>query len=224
MMLLHEGHAAARDFFTPANASSYDTVANYTTFGQDKAWKRQIVNRVQSCHCVLELACGTGILSSMLSLPDRSVVGLDLTYDYLVASKRRIAARVAQGTAELLPYRDAQFDAVVSSYLAKYVDVRLVAQECLRILQPGGIAVFHDFAYPSNRMMRALWKGYFRILRLAGVFAPTWRSVFDNLSDFIQNSRWEARTMEALETAGFRNIKLRYYTAGTAAVISAEKP
>jgi demethylmenaquinone methyltransferase/2-methoxy-6-polyprenyl-1,4-benzoquinol methylase len=187
-------------------------------------WKREIVKRVNGCHSILELACGTGVLSSMLARPGRQVTGLDLTFDYLAALKRKIGLDLAQGTAELLPYRENQFDSVVSSYLAKYVDTQLVAAECHRILRPGGIAVFHDFTYPSNPLMGALWKSYFRILQLAGIFVPAWSSVFDNLAKFIEESRWETRTIQALEQAGFENVGIRYHTAGTAAIVAAEKP
>jgi demethylmenaquinone methyltransferase/2-methoxy-6-polyprenyl-1,4-benzoquinol methylase len=223
-MLLHEGHATAQRFFTPANAASYDRVARHATFGRDRVWKGEIVKRVSGCQAILELACGTGVLSSMLLQPERRVTGLDLTFDYLAETKSKLGLDLAQGTAELLPYRAGQFDSVVSSYLAKYVDMQLVARECHRILQPGGIAVFHDFTYPANPLMAALWKFYFKILQLAGTFAPAWSSVFDNLAEFIQDSKWEAKTVQALEQAGFTNIETKYHTAGTAAVVAAEKP
>jgi demethylmenaquinone methyltransferase/2-methoxy-6-polyprenyl-1,4-benzoquinol methylase len=187
-------------------------------------WKSEIVKRVVRCHSILELSCGTGVLSSMMVRPDRNIIGLDLTFDYLAASQRKLRISLAQGTAELLPYRAEQFDSVVSSYLAKYVDLRLVAKECHRILQPRGIAIFHDFTYPTNPLMQALWKSYFRILRLAGIFTPAWRSVFDDLDKFIQDSRWETSAIQELEQAGFTNIDVQYRTAGTAAIIAAEKP
>ena len=224
MMLQHGGHSTAREFFTPANAASYDAVARYATFGQDKAWKRRIVDIVRSCPSILELASGTGILSGMLANSGRNVIGLDLTFDYLVASRGRTDLKVAQGTAEALPYRGNHFDAVVSSYLAKYVDITAVVQECMRILRPGGIVVFHDFTYPANPAMRALWKSYFRVLRLCGIFAPSWRTVFSRLDSVIENSRWENKTVKALEQSGFRAIRIEYLTAETAAIVAAEKP
>ena len=223
-MLLHEGHRTAREFFTPANAASYDAVARYATFGQDKKWKRRIVDMVRSCSSILELASGTGILSAMLGNSGKNVVGLDLTFDYLAASKARTGLKVALATAEALPYRGEYFDAVVSCYLAKYVEITTVAQECRRILRPGGIVVFHDFTYPANPVMRVLWKSYFRVLRLCGIFAPTWSTVFSRLDSFIENSQWENKTIKALEQCGFRAIRIEYLTAGTAAIIAAEKP
>ena len=224
MMLLHEGHYTALEFFTPTNAASYDAVSRYATFGKDKAWKRRIVDMVGNSYSILELASGTGILSSMLANSGKNVIGLDLTFDYLVASKGRIDLNAAQASAEALPYKEEQFDAVVSSYLAKYVDIMIVAQECMRILRPGGIVVFHDFTYPTNPAMRKLWKSYFRILRFCGIFAPSWRQVFCRLDKFIENSKWENKTLEALARSGFIGIKVEHLTLATAAIIAAEKP
>jgi demethylmenaquinone methyltransferase / 2-methoxy-6-polyprenyl-1,4-benzoquinol methylase len=222
-MLVHEGHTSARRFFTPANAGSYDSVAWLATFGQDAAWKREIIKAVGSCSYVLELACGTGILSSMLAGAGKSVVGIDLTFEYLRASRLNHKAAIAQGTAEVMPYRNESFDAVASSYLAKYVDIQNVIDECWRVLRPGGVAVFHDFTYPHG-IMRGLWNAHFALLRLAGRFVTSWRTVFEQLDGMIENSDWVWQTTSALQSKGFRNIDCKYYTAGTAAIVFAEKP
>src|SRR2546426_2189027 len=149
-MLVHDGHMSARRFFTSANADSYDTIASLATFGQDIAWKREIVKAIGRRNSVLELACGTGVLSSMLTNTDKSVVGIDLTFEYLRTSKHKVLAAVAQGTAEVLPYRNESFEAVASSYLAKYVDVKRVVDECWRQPRAGGATVFTDFPYPNE--------------------------------------------------------------------------
>ena len=222
-MLVHDGHMSARRFFTSANADSYDTIASLATFGQDIAWKREIVKAIGRRNSVLELACGTGVLSSMLANTDKSVVGIDLTFEYLRTSKHKVLAAVAQGTAEVLPYRNESFEAVASSYLAKYVDIKRVVDECWRVLRPGGVIVFHDFTYPSG-LMRNLWNAHFAILRLAGRFVTSWRMVFEQLDNLIKKSDWVDQTSVALHSRGFRNIDERWYTAGTAAIVSAEKP
>jgi demethylmenaquinone methyltransferase / 2-methoxy-6-polyprenyl-1,4-benzoquinol methylase len=225
LLQVHKGHASAREFFTPANAGSYDSVVRAATFGQDAAWKRRILEVVADRNNVLELACGTGILSSMLMAGGgRRVAGIDLTVEYILqASRRKLHIPLAQGTAEMLPYRDGSFDAVVSSYLAKYVDMESVADECWRVLQPGSVAVFHDFTYPDGAM-RSLWSLYFTILRIAGVFAGSWKAVFDQLDGVIRQSEWVSEAQEALRSRGFQNVACRHYTAGTAAIVFAEKP
>jgi demethylmenaquinone methyltransferase / 2-methoxy-6-polyprenyl-1,4-benzoquinol methylase len=221
---VHEGHANARRFFTKTNAGSYDSVVRFTTFGQDFVWKREILRATGRRNSVLELACGTGILSLMLVQAGKSVTGLDLTPEYLVAAKRRMQLPLAQGTAEVLPYRNESFDAVVSSYLAKYVDMQRVADECWRVLRPGGVAVFHDFIYPKNSIMCSMWNAYFDILRMAGRIVTSWKDVFDQLDKVIRESDWVRQAESALRSRGFQNVSCRYHTAGTAAIVSAEKP
>jgi demethylmenaquinone methyltransferase / 2-methoxy-6-polyprenyl-1,4-benzoquinol methylase len=222
-MLVHEGHAQARRFFTATNARSYDLVLRLATFGQDIAWKYEIIRAVSQRCNILELACGTGILSSMLAERGKSVTGIDLTFEYLLTSKRKLKAPIVQGTAEVLPYRDECFDAMVSSYLAKYVDIQKVIDECSRVLRPGGVMVFHDFTYPIG-LMRNLWNIYFALLRLAGRFVAPWKVVFGQLDDVIKRSDWVDQTICGLKNRKFQNINCRFYTASTSAMVSAEKP
>jgi len=222
-MLVHEGHTSARSFFTRSNAGSYDTVVRLATIGRDSMWKREITNAVGKSKSVLELACGTGVLSSMLTRSGRSVVGIDLTFEYLHVSKSNLQRPVAQGTAEVLPYRDESFDAIVSSYLAKYVDIQSVVEESWRVLRAGGVIVFHDFTYPSG-VMRRLWNAYFAMLRIAGRVVMPWKTVFEQLDNVIKNSDWVRQTTNVLYSQGFQNVDCRYYTAGTAALVFAKKP
>jgi demethylmenaquinone methyltransferase/2-methoxy-6-polyprenyl-1,4-benzoquinol methylase len=172
---------------------------------------------------VLELACGTGLLSSMLAEEGKSVVGIDLAFQYLRTSMRKLEAPIAQGTAEVLPYRDESFDAVASSYLAKYVEIERVVDECWRVLKPGGIVVFHDFTYPDG-VIRSLWKAHFAVLRVVGRFVTSWKTVFEQLDDIIKSSDWLDQTTSAFQSRGFCNINCKYHTAGTAAIVCAEKP
>jgi len=222
-MLIHEGHAHAMRFFTPANADSYDLILRLATFGRDNTWKREIIKTLSHHSQVLELACGTGVLSSMLVEEGKSVTGIDLTFEYLVTLKHKLNTPIAQGTAEVLPYRDESFDAVVSSYLAKYVGVQEVVDECWRVLKPGGIVVFHDFTYPRG-VVRRLWNIHFELLRLAGRFVASWKVVFEELDNVIKESDWADQTITALRDRRFQKIGFRYYTGGTSAMASAEKP
>lgn len=214
-MLAHEGHASARRFFTSGTAPSYDMVSLVATFGRDRAWKHRIVSLIDRHENVLDLASGTGILSSMIKDEGISVTGLDLSSEYLARSR---TGRVCQGTAELLPFKGGTFDAVVSSYLAKYVNIELTMSECWRILKHDGIAVFHDFACPAGAMY-GLWKAYFSILRPIGLFSKSWRPVFEQLDDVICQSGWVHKVPEAMKEYGYQNINVSYHTFGTAAIV-----
>ena len=250
---VHDGHRTASRFFTSINAPSYDSVVRIATFGQDYLWKRQILDIIikhhLSCPCDspsssspcpdvlpahmnLDLASGTGILSSLIECQGnhggqrpRNVVGLDLTFDYLrTAKKKSNTGLLTNGTAELLPYRGQSFDSVTSSYLAKYVDIERVVSECWRVLKHRGVVVFHDFTYPSNYLARSLWNAYFKILRSAAKTVTSWAPVFQELDQVVKMSTWLGQTMQALEGTGFRNVSFRFFTMRTSAIVSANKP
>lgn len=197
-----------------------------TTFGRDAAWKSQILAEIRTRKKVLDLACGTGILAAMVDAGSRGrVTGLDLTFEYLQMARRKMPLACVQATAEAIPYRDGTFDAVISSYLAKYVDLRALAGECWRVLAPGGIAVFHDFTCPENPAMHGLWRLYFAILRVAGELArSSWKGVFCDLDRVICESHWTGALQEALQERGFAGIKCKRYTLGTTGMVVAKKP
>jgi demethylmenaquinone methyltransferase / 2-methoxy-6-polyprenyl-1,4-benzoquinol methylase len=250
LLQIHDGHRTASRFFTSINASSYDAVVCITTFGQDYIWKKRILDVIDkhhlSCHCCsslhfpsgptdhmyLDLASGTGILSSLIKrrrsngirVP-RMVVGLDLTFEYLqIAKKKCSTGDLTNGTAELLPYREESFDSVTSSYLAKYVEVERVVNECWRVLKHNGVLVFHDFTYPSNLLARNFWNAYFMILRWASKMISSWAPVFQELDKVVKMSDWAGQTINALEEKGFKNISFTLHTMKTAAIVSANKP
>jgi demethylmenaquinone methyltransferase/2-methoxy-6-polyprenyl-1,4-benzoquinol methylase len=226
VLVHHKGHTSARKFFNSSTAPSYDSVVRTTTFGRDAAWKRQILAEIRARKKVLDLACGTGILATMVDSESRGrVVGLDLTLEYLQVARKKMSLASVQATAEAIPYRDGTFDAVVSSYLAKYVDLQALAGECWRVLEPRGIAVFHDFTCPENSVMRGLWRLYFAVLRTAGVlFARSWKGVFCDLDRVICESHWADELTRALQERGFAGIECRRYTFGTAGMVVAKKP
>jgi demethylmenaquinone methyltransferase/2-methoxy-6-polyprenyl-1,4-benzoquinol methylase len=226
MMKIHEGYRNVRKFFSNENASTYDTVVRFATFGQDSLWKNQILNIIGKQSSVLDLACGTGILSLMLiDSAIIKVIGLDLMFDYLeIAKKKTKKLFLTNGTAEMLPYKNECFNSITSSYLAKYVDIKRVVDECWRILKHNGIVVFHDFIYPTNNLIQSFWNAYFVILRMIGNFVKSWKTVFQELDQVVKTSRWVEQTIDSLEQRGFEVISCKYYTLGTAAIISAKKP
>jgi len=97
---------------------------------------------------VLDVACGTGVVSVTAARLGAHVTGLDLTPELL--ERARENARIAgvaidwhEGDAEKLPFGDAAFDVVLSEFghiFAPRPDV--VLGEMLRVLKPGGTIAF----------------------------------------------------------------------------------
>lgn len=91
---------------------------------------------------VLDLGCGTGLLSQRLreEMPRLEVVGCDYSRGMLREARAR-APRAAwtQGDALRLPFGDASFDAVVSTEAFHWFpDQSAALEEVYRVLVPGG--------------------------------------------------------------------------------------
>jgi demethylmenaquinone methyltransferase / 2-methoxy-6-polyprenyl-1,4-benzoquinol methylase len=222
---VHSGLQNARDFFTERNANSYDQVVRYATIGRDKYWKKNILTKIQG-NIVLDLASGTGILSEMIrnSNDALEVLSLDLSFDYAKFSKnRRKVPTVINANAEMLPFRNRSCDCIVSSYLVKYVDIDKLVTEVSRVITPNGIVVFHDFSYPRNRVIRIVWKLHFKLLCIAGLVITSWRHVFSDLDQMIEDSKWSQELIASLGNHGFVEISSMYFTFGTSKMIVAKK-
>jgi len=222
---VHSGLHSAKDFFTEQNANSYDQIVRYATIGRDKYWKKNILTKIQG-NTVLDLASGTGILSEMIrnSNDALEVLSLDLSFDYVKISKNRKRIRtVVNANAEMLPFRDTSCDCIVSSYLAKYVDIDKLVKETSRVITPNGIVVFHDFSYPRNKVIRIVWKLHFKLLCAVGLVITSWRHVFSELDQVIENSKWSEEVLASLRRHGFVEISSMYFTFGTSKMIVAKK-
>lgn len=222
---MHVGLRNARDFFTERNANSYDQIVRYATIGRDKHWKKNILAKIQG-NTVLDLASGTGILSEMIKNSSKAVqvLSLDLSFDYVKISKNRRKIRsVVNANAEILPFRNRSCDCIVSSYLAKYVDIDKLVTEISRVITPNGIIVFHDFSYPTNKVIRIGWKLHFKLLCLVGLVVTSWRDVFSELDRVIENSKWADELLASLRRHGFVEISSTYFTFGTSKMIIAKK-
>ncbi len=222
---MHSGLHSAKDFFTEQNANTYDQIVRYATIGRDNHWKKNILARIQG-NTVLDLASGTGILSEMIrnSNDALEVLSLDLSFDYVKISKNRRKIRtVVNANAEMLPFRNRTCDCIVSSYLAKYVDIDKLVTEISRVISPNGIVVFHDFSYPRNKVIRIGWKLHFKLLCAVGLIVTSWRHVFSELDLLIENSKWSEEVLASLKSHGFVEISSMYLTFGTSNMIVAKK-
>ena len=231
-MILHEGYNYAQNFFNANNAATYDSVVYFATLGRDKIWKTQIAKIIDKGKSIpttiLDLAAGTGILSSMLDRRScaTTVHSLDLTLDYLKKAKEKHPTlSLINSTAEILPFRSETFDSIVSSYLAKYIDIETVVQESWRVLKHDGVIVFHDFTVPSDPVVEKFWKFHFQVLRLSGKLLKEWAPTFDRLDTLIfKSDPWPDNTVRYLRKAGFVKSFCKRHSLGTSAIVYARKP
>ncbi len=156
-------------------APSYDTWAQVLTFFQYLRWREFLVSRIvrRPPNLVLDVCTGTaGVAVEIARNHDARVVGLDITRSMLEAGlvaveKQNLDGRVqaVQGRAEHLPFPDETFDAVVFTYLLRYVlDPDGTIRALSRVLKPGGELLSLEFGLPEALWVRALWEIYNRVV------------------------------------------------------------
>ncbi|MBC9713421.1 class I SAM-dependent methyltransferase [Streptomyces sp. TRM66268-LWL] len=89
---------------------------------------------------LLDLACGTGIVTERLGRPGLQVMGVDAAFGMAARAAERLPGRVVLGDGTRLPFAAGAFDAVSAVWLLHLLpDVEPVLAECARVLRPGGV-------------------------------------------------------------------------------------
>lgn len=112
---------------------------------------------------VLDLACGPGIVSQALAHDACDVIACDITPTMLTHTRQRCAdagltnVHPILGQAEILPFGDDTFDAVVTrSAIHHFPDPAAVIAEMARVTQPSGHLVIVDVVSSENAEEAAL--------------------------------------------------------------------
>ncbi len=89
---------------------------------------------------VLDIACGTGLVSSELVARHARVTGIDASEPMLGAARRRVLeATFVHGDAEELPFPNDSFDAATSAQAYHWLDAERALRETMRVVRPGGM-------------------------------------------------------------------------------------
>lgn len=104
---------------------------------------------------VLDIGCGTGSLAILIRRlhPEVEVVGLDPDPKALARAARKaraagVSLQLDRGFSDELPYPEARFDRVFSSFMFHHLDAevkRKTLLETRRVLAPGGVLHLVDF-------------------------------------------------------------------------------
>lgn len=198
--------------FFSNTANSYDKIVSWTTFGKDGFWKRKILEQLSVEKTVLDLACGTGILTKQIArtLPCAEIVGVDITQGYLEKAKEKLISHqnisFVNQDAEKLNLGK-KFACITASYLPKYCTPDILIKNCLNHLDLGGKIILHDFTYPKTCLVRKMWDFYFKLLNLVGFFIPNWKQVFVDLPNLIRTSNWVQEYEETMKKYGLKIYK-----------------
>jgi len=169
-------------------ADRYDFITVVLSYGQDRRWKKRLVDLAapRPGARALDLATGTGDIAIALAARGARVVGLDITLRMIElarakgargfqpsenGSPERLAFRLPSflvGDMLALPFPAASFDIVTTGYGLRNVPNLVTAiEEIGRVLAPGGQLLSLDFNRPSNRIVRSAYLAYLTVVGAA---------------------------------------------------------
>ncbi|MEU3744479.1 MULTISPECIES: class I SAM-dependent methyltransferase [Streptomyces] len=91
---------------------------------------------------LLDLACGTGLVTERLTRTGLRVYGADAAHAMLKAATKRLPGRTVRADARRLPLPDASLDAVSAVWLLHLVPFAPeIVAEAARVLRPGGVLI-----------------------------------------------------------------------------------
>jgi len=153
-------------------ADRYDFITVALSYGQDRRWKRRLVDLASPRRGLraLDLATGTGDIAFALAARGADVVGLDVTLRMieLAVAKRdgrspglAVPVSFLVGDMLALPFPSASFDIVTTGYgLRNVPDLDGEIDEIGRVLAPGGQFLSLDFNRPENAIVRTAYLAY----------------------------------------------------------------
>jgi SAM-dependent methyltransferase len=129
--------------------------------GRWRTWQRLVLARLRGPN-VLEVGCGTGTLLADMVAAGYTCAAVDRSPQMVAATRSRLrrrspsaAARALQASVQALPFADASFDSVVSTFPTDYIFDPAALREVARVLRPGArlVVVLGAALLPANLLL-----------------------------------------------------------------------
>jgi len=179
-------------------AWAYDVVAWLVSFGQWATWRRSATLFLQDGP-ILELGYGTGGLIADMTARNLTPTGLDLSPYMARLARRRLlregaVLRLVRGEAQHLPFPDAAFANLVSTFPTEFILEPQTITSIARVLQPGGHLVIVAMGYLKGPApLRRLVEWLYRFTGQREIPEP---KPLARLQEFGLTARWEDATLE----------------------------
>ncbi|MGA8995280.1 MAG: demethylmenaquinone methyltransferase [Nocardioidaceae bacterium] len=206
-----------------AVARRYDLTNDVLSLGQDRRWRRLVVEAVdpRPGERVLDLAAGTGTSSQPFADRGALVVPCDFSLGMLRVGKRaRPQLGFTAGDGTRLSFADDSFDAVTISFgLRNVVDPDAGLRELLRVTRPGGRLVVCEFSHPTLAPFRTVYVEYLmRALPTLARAVSSSPDAYVYLADSIRAWPDQAALAERIAAAGWAAPRWRNLSGGIVAL------
>ena len=204
-------------------AARYDLANDVLSLGQDRAWRRLVVEAVgpRPGQLILDLAAGTGTSSEPFAVAGATVVPTDLSLGMLqVGHRRKPGLSFVAAYALALPFADGSFDAVTISFgLRNVEDTSAALVEMRRVTRPGGALVVCEFSTPVWQPFRVVYHNYLvaAIPRLAALVSSN-PVAYEYLAESIQAWPDQTTLAQRIGAAGWQRVEWRNLSGGIVAL------
>lgn len=171
---------------------------------------------IQAGANLLDVACGTGLVSAAAAARGANVTGIDFSPNMVAQARRRYPALTFhEGDAAALPFEDASFDAVVIGFGLHHFPYPVHAlAEARRVLRRGGRLGFTTWAPPEMHVMQSIVVAAVREAGDAGAALPLAPGGAVNQVSACADLLKEAGFAAAATTVGIVRSHIRIDSAG----------
>lgn len=213
-------------------AGTYEWVNRVLTLGLDRPWRRAAAERAVRDGGTrwLDVCSGTGEMAQNLSRRapgDVEIVALDFSLPMLSQARAKAMPRpvgFVLGDVKRLPFPDRTFDLVTISFATRNINLSrpvlaAIFAEFRRVLRPGGRFVNLETSQPKNRLVRALFHAYVKLMvKRVGTRISGSRAGYAYLSSTIPKFYGGDELAAILKEAGFDSVSVRRLLFGAAAI------
>ena len=223
---IEEKRSYVQQMFTDI-APRYDLMNRLMALGQDRVWRRTVIDlcKLPRYGRLLDVATGTGDIGYEALRRDLSldVVGVDLTREMMVRGRGKAGDRsfpFATADALALPFASDSFDAATSGFMMRnVVDIRAAFAEQARVVKPGGRVVCLEITLPRAPVFGPLFRFYFfKIVPLIGGVLTGQRKAYTYLPHSALKFPPPAQLANIMQSVGLRDVSYRLAMPGIAGV------
>jgi len=212
-------------------AFRYDLLNHLLSFGLDFYWRKRALKLtgMKTDSVLLDVACGTGDFAiAAKKMGVEKIIGADFSKNMLKLFSKKsnwINGKTVQIVAEKMPLKDNSVTNITVAFgVRNFYDISEGFKSFHRILTPGGKATILEFRLPSNKLLKTLYKFYFKkILPKVGGIISGDKEAYEYLPSSVEEFDEKVDLPEMLRLAGFNSVKRYNLTFGTVQIIIAEK-